>query len=247
MSFAHHRRRIIALGLAGALAIGAVGAVYAQDANNNHAANTAAGNQRLVKNALKNVAQIAGLSPETIRQGLKDGKSLNQILTENGKDPATVQAAVLDAIKTKLGEAVTNGRLNEQQAADALARATEAIPNLFERVPDGSHAHRHPRLVHAIKGMMKTAADTIGVTVKDLAQEVHGGKTVGQVATEHGSSPEAVIAAVTADANARIDKAVADGKLKPEQAAKLKVAVAERVTKFVNEGGPKHRQANGGQ
>src|SRR5919201_5313300 len=42
----------------------------------------------------------------------------------------------------------------------------------------------------------QTAAATIGVTPEDLRGQVRGGKTIAQIATEHGVDPNTVVNAV---------------------------------------------------
>jgi urease alpha subunit len=83
------------------------------------------------------------------------------------------------------------------------------------------------------------AAKTIGITPKQLVEEVKGGKTVGQVASDHGSSPTAVINALVAAGNKAIDNQVAKHHISADRAAKIKAKLPEKVTNFVNNWHPK--------
>jgi urease alpha subunit len=83
------------------------------------------------------------------------------------------------------------------------------------------------------------AAKTINIKPKQLVEEVKGGKTVGQVATAHGSTPTAVINALVAAGNKAVDNQVAKHHIKAERAAKIKANLPERVTNFVNNWHPK--------
>ena len=83
------------------------------------------------------------------------------------------------------------------------------------------------------------AAKTIGIKPKQLVEEVKGGKTVGQVASDHGSSPTAVINALVAAGNKAIDNQVAKHHISADRAAKIKAKLPEKVTNFVNNWHPK--------
>jgi hypothetical protein len=85
------------------------------------------------------------------------------------------------------------------------------------------------------------AAKTIGIPVKQLVQEVKGGKTVGQVATDHGSTPQAVINALVAAADKAVDNQVAKHHLSADQAAKIKAALPAKIANFVNNWHPKSK------
>ncbi len=66
-----------------------------------------------------------------------------------------------------------------------------------------------------------------------------GGKTVGQVASDHGSSPTAVINALVAAGNKAVDNQVAKHHISADRAAKIKAKLPEKVTNFVNNWHPK--------
>lgn len=98
---------------------------------------------------------------------------------------------------------------------------------------------QHPRLRRLVAAVVKTSADTIGIDAKALVQDLKDGSTIAEVATAHGVEPQAVIDALVAKADARIDQAVTDGKLTAERAAELKTkvpAVAERAVNRVFDG-----------
>jgi len=100
---------------------------------------------------------------------------------------------------------------------------------------DGSQTQgRHPHARQALKEAIKTSADTIGISPQDLAKELKGGKSIADVAKEHNVDPQKVIDALVAKADARIDKAVQDGKLTQDKADKLKAKVPDMAAKLVN-------------
>ncbi len=84
---------------------------------------------------------------------------------------------------------------------------------------------------------LDSAATTLGVSAADLRSALADGKSIADVATEQGVDLQTVIDALVADASARIDQQVTDGKLTVEEAATKKAELTERITEAVNQAG----------
>jgi ribosomal protein S20 len=123
-------------------------------------------------------------------------------------------------LQTLLDNAVADGTISQAQADAILAKAKALGPERAGRL---------------VKGAAQVAADTIGISPAELRDAVKGGKTIAQVAEDHGKTGQEVIDAIVAAANTKIDKAVADGKLDAARAAQMKTKLVDRVTKLVNE------------
>jgi DNA-binding transcriptional regulator LsrR (DeoR family) len=86
-----------------------------------------------------------------------------------------------------------------------------------------------------------SAAEAIGNTPEALRDELRAsGGSIASVAVAHGKTADAVIAAMTADANAHIDQAVANGQMTAEQGAKAKEKAATAIARMVNSEGRPH-------
>ena len=70
-----------------------------------------------------------------------------------------------------------------------------------------------------------------------------GGGTVAQWATDHGSSPQAVIDALVSAGNTRVDEAVANGKIDQARADTIKGKLPTLAEKLVNRTFGQHAQA----
>jgi ribosomal protein S20 len=136
-------------------------------------------------------------------------------------------------LQRALDKLVEQGTLTQAQA-DAVRDAVKA------EAPKGGR-HAGPRM-RAVRGAAKVAADTIGIEPEELRTEVQSGKTIAQVAEEHGKSAQDVIDAVVTAGNQRIDKAVAKGRLTADQATKAKARLAQAAEKLVDE--TPHRKAD---
>jgi hypothetical protein len=75
---------------------------------------------------------------------------------------------------------------------------------------------------------LDAAASAIGISVDQLRQELRG-KSLADVARAHNVDPNRVASALKADAAARIDQAVASGRLGADRAAQLKQDANTRI------------------
>lgn len=246
------RRRLLAPALAGVLAVGVIGGgavALAQtpgsDGGSTPTAADHARHPRLAAIGIREVAKVAGLTKEQLAAGAKAGKSLNQVITDAGGNPGTVQAQVLADVKAKLDQAVANKTITQDRADKAYAKAQQALPKLMAatpKAPGDRHGQGRKGVVrHAAKAELGVAAKTIGIDEKTLLQELKGGKTVAQVATAHNIAPQTVIDAMVAAANTKIDQAAAAGHIPADKVADAKAKAKAAITKFVNEGGPRHQ------
>lgn len=138
---------------------------------------------------------------------------------------------------TAAGLAIASGAIALGAFGPTTAFAQNTQNPAASQPADGAKAdgNGHHGLRHRVaKAAIKDAADVIGIPAKDLATALKGGQSVAEVATAHGVDPQTVIDKLSADATARIDKAVADGKITAERGATMKSKVGERVTKLVN-------------
>ncbi len=248
------RGRIMVIALSGLLAVGVVGAgsvAMAEgpgDGSGSPAARQGEGRHRpnLLHIAVHDIVKASGIAPEVFRQGAKDGKSLSQIISENGGDPHEVERTVLHDLTVKVREAVANGKLRPEQAERILEKAPDALSRLMNAVPrpNGGNPGVHPPQ-GILKNAIQTAATTIGIDEKDLVNELRAGKSIAQVASEHGSSGREVIEALAARANAAIAEAVASGKLEASKADEAKARALAAITKLVNEPRPHAPRAQG--
>ncbi|MEN8098223.1 MAG: hypothetical protein ABFQ89_04045, partial [Chloroflexota bacterium] len=69
---------------------------------------------------------------------LSDGKSLNDVITENGLDPQEVIDAHLTQLEENLSQMVEDGKITQEQADSMLEQASETAPDHL----DGSFEHR---------------------------------------------------------------------------------------------------------
>jgi len=187
-----------------------------------------------LRHGLKIAAETIKLEPKALARELRSGKSIADVATEHGVDPHTVITALVDAATTKINTARTNGKLTDEQATKLLANLNERVTNAVEhKGPFAAHGRRAQRLRRRARAGGKLAATTIGVDAKALRDELRSGKSIAEVATEHGVDPNTVVTALVDAATAKINAAKAAGKLTDEQATRLLANLNERVSRFV--------------
>ncbi|HUY66223.1 MAG TPA: hypothetical protein VMV06_05355 [Acidimicrobiales bacterium] len=98
--------------------------------------------------------------------------------------------------------------------------------------PLGAWLRAHRRQLR--RAAIGISATTIKIAPKDLVTELRSGKSIAQVAGEHGVSTQIVVSALVTAADARINQAVTNHKLTTAQAAKIESALPGRINKLVN-------------
>jgi hypothetical protein len=86
--------------------------------------------------------------------------------------------------------------------------------------------------------VLKTASTYLQMPLTDLQTALKGGKTLAQVATDKGKTAAGLVTAITDDAKANLDAAVAAGWLTQKQADVLLAGVTKEAAALVNAGPP---------
>ncbi len=76
---------------------------------------------------LDSAANALGLSPRDLAGQLRDGLTLGQIAQQRGVDPNKVRAAMLSVPTARIDEAVKNGKLTQDKAAELKARLEKQV------------------------------------------------------------------------------------------------------------------------
>ncbi len=80
------------------------------------------------------VADALGITTDELRTALRDGQSIADVAAAQGVDVQVVIDAIVTAAETRIAEAVTEGRITQEEADAKLAELTERVT---ERVEQG--------------------------------------------------------------------------------------------------------------
>jgi len=186
---------------------------------------------------VQRLAEATGLTAEEVVAELQGGKTPAEVLTENGADVDAFVDDVLADMGARLDEAVANGVMDQARADEMLAQAAERVPEMldqtFENLPDRPDGGGKGE--HFGRGIFGQLAETVGQTVEDVLAQLKGGKTPAEVLTESGTDPDTFVDDVLADIEARLDEAVADGKIDQEHADQMLEQATERLPEMLNQ------------
>jgi len=130
----------------------------------------------------------------------------------------------VDRIRDALEALVTDGTITAAQANAVAEHLSATLPG-----PGGRFLGRG----HVLAGL-DIAAETIGIERSVLVDALRDGQSIADVATANGTDPQAVIDAMVAAHQAKLDELVADGSMTAEEAAERSAGAVERITALVN-------------
>jgi hypothetical protein len=156
------------------------------------------------------IASYLGLTPAQLREQLKEGKTLAQIAVAQGKSVSGLEDAIYSDIQAHLDRAVANGRLTAAREQAILARLKAHLDDIVNHTAPAFGRHGG-RLGAGV------VARYLGISPAQLRTELRTGKSLAQIATEHGKTVDGLKAAIVAAVKARLDKAVASGRLTAAQ------------------------------
>ena len=174
-----------------------------------------------------------------------------------------LDAALKGAAEARIDAAVTAGKLTKEQgeaAKQRLAAGAPLLPGLgggpgFGGGPRGGGGPRPvgPGFGGPGFGMglsfesAEGAAKYLGITTKQLHEQIRAGKSLADVAKANNKSVDGLKAAIKDAATKRLDEAVKDGELTQAQRDKMAATLDERIDDIVNltppdrPARPKHR------
>jgi|GEM_PF-1273362 len=189
-----------------------------------------------------------GTNPADLKTALP-GTSLGAIAD---KTTGKSKAGLVTSLTTYANGAIDKAVADKKLTADQAAKAKSSAPAQITRFVDHTYPAKTPRTVtprapkpavaprvqNFIGDAASAARDYLGLSAADLATSLRSGKSLGEVAdTTAGKTRTGLIASLATSTNAKIDKAVTDGKVTAEQATTLKATVQSAVTTLVDRKG----------
>ncbi|HEV8535367.1 MAG TPA: hypothetical protein VGR87_06540 [Candidatus Limnocylindria bacterium] len=204
---------VLALGLSGGVAMGAYGPELTSSVGSALAGATASMSQNANgmhgADLMSAAATYIGIPADQLRTELGTDKSLADVAIAHGKTRDGLIQALVTASQT-------------------------SITTLVDQKGIGARPHgaRGPSVI----GDQLTAAATyLGTTTDDLRAKLQAGQTLAQIAAAtSGRSRDGLVAALTADAKAKIAAAQAAGTITADQATQLNDDLANKIARLVD-------------
>lgn len=154
------------------------------------------------------VAGFLGISTTELQNDLRNGQTLAQIAQAHGKSANDLKTFLTNQLKTRLDQAVANGRITSQQETDLLNRESSRLDQLintnFQQVAANRGAFAPG--FHFGGMFLPTIAQTLGMKETDLRSELQSGKTLAQIAQEHGKTAADLETAILNSLKPRLDQ-----------------------------------------
>jgi len=200
------------------------------------------------------------------RMRARDGSGLDQlrlqvrdrVCTELGVTPEQFRQAWQRAATQVVDEAQAQGKLTPEQADRIRQQIEQGNPG-FRAGRAAAGKGRWAMGIHLQAGRwaLDQLAEFLGMTPEDFWSALRGGKSVAQIAQERGKTRQEVVDFLTGKVKARLDEAVATGRITQERADEAMAAFQARlpqVLDYVRDctgcpgcGGPGARWQRGGQ
>jgi uncharacterized coiled-coil protein SlyX len=173
------------------------------------------------------IASYLGLTPAQLREQLRAGKTLAEIAVAQGKTVAGLEDAIYADVQAHLDRAVANGRLTTAQEQTVLSRLKARLDDIVN--------HAFPALGPPLRPLFGApVAAYLGITPAELRTELREGKSLAQIATEHGKTVAGLKSAILDTLKARLDKAVASGRLTSAQEQMILDRLSAHLDELVN-------------
>lgn len=150
-----------------------------------------------------------------------------------------LEDAYKGAALERLDAAVAAGRLTKEQA-DALRQRIESGDLLGPGLslgPRGFGAIDHHGPFGPPGDKLNAAADYLGLSVAALTTKLQSGQSLADVAKAQGKSVDGLKQALIADAKAKLDQAVKDGKLTNAQRDEILAGLESHIDDLINRTG----------
>jgi polyhydroxyalkanoate synthesis regulator phasin len=198
--------------------------------------------KRILAGLFEESAAYLGTTPADLKTKLP-GTSLGAIADKTpGKSRAGLVADLQNTVNAAIDRLLAANKITKEQADKAKTEAPGHIAKFVDHVYEQrapKATTRVPKAAAFVGDVVAAARDYLGLSAADLRKALSEGKSLGEIANATpGKSRDALVSGLTAAANAKIDKAAADGTITAEAAAALRAQVGTAVTTLVDRKGP---------
>lgn len=161
---------------------------------------------RGIRGVIRGVAEALNLEMSEVVAQLREGKTLSQIIQDNGSDVEAVLEDLLAEHQERLQEAVDVGRITQEQMDERLARLEEWYTRALnsERLAHVVERVSHFRSLVNHRALVRGVADALGLEVSEVVAQLREGKTLAQIIEDNGSTAEEVVDAMLEDIQVKL-------------------------------------------
>jgi len=178
---------------------------------------------------MQSVMDATGLNAIELAQAVRDGSTLEELITANG---GTVEAVVADAVAdatAAINEAVANGNLTQEQADTLIAELETVYTNAL------TGQLRENAVMRMVDiSIVRLAAELTNLNAREIAQQMRDGASLATILEDNGVTVADFTAEAIERAEARINVQVANGRVTEEQAAEMLAQFTEELNNVLS-------------
>ena len=99
-----------------------------------------------------------GLNPASVKEGFANGQTLGDTAEANGISPETIVDAIVAAMTERLNQAVADGKLTPEEAAEKAAGIPERAAEIVDTIPERKDKDHRPQSVSKKQKQPKSAS-----------------------------------------------------------------------------------------
>ena len=181
------------------------------------------------------VQELTGLTNEQLREGFAADQSLADQAAAAGVSQDDLVAAIVEEMQSRLADAVTEGRITQEQADERSAEIEERVAEAVTTIPSEREGRggRGGRGHHGKFGGGFEVLEELGLTQEEVRAGFEAGNTLAETAAEQGITQDQLVDALVAQAMERADAAVESGRLTQAEADEKLADVEARITEKV--------------
>jgi hypothetical protein len=169
---------------------------------------------------------------QILRQ-LREGSTLADIITASGASVDSVINMAVAEATTRINQAVTDGRMTQEQAAELLG----SLEQVYTDAVNGSL--RQELLERQVGlGVLRLVAEQIGIQPRDLIDQLRSGQTLANILTANSIDLNAFVDSAVGRAQSRLNQAVENGRITQERADELAQLFRDRLLERLNQSVP---------
>ncbi|HWQ89743.1 MAG TPA: hypothetical protein VN374_07210 [Desulfitobacteriaceae bacterium] len=198
---------------------------------------------------LESAADLLGLEPQKLKEELRSGKTLQDLVSAQGIDKDKFVQDLVSAATAKIDQAVQNGKISSEQATEIKANLSQCVQTLLTEKWVEGKGRGNVDAMMGIRGKMPEIFEQVqallGIDATALKTELQSGKSLAEISKDKGISQDTLIEKIQTAITANLDQAAADKKITAEAAAKIKENLTQRITDMVTRKHPPRQTVPG--
>lgn len=183
----------------------------------------------------KEALEELGLTADDLKAGHQAGQTLVETAAAAGISEADLQAALEQSASDRLAQAVADGKIDEDKAAEIQSEMSAKISDRINTVHQGrpGGGQRGEGRGPNREAMVETLIE-LGLDQDQLQAGRKAGQTLAETAAAAGISEDSLVDALIAGAQEHLASAADEGQIDDEKLAQIEDHLEDRISNMVN-------------